>query len=1442
MRAGTCIVAALLLGAVGRSDVLFYASYDEGKAAGKLGAARAFSAPAAYPAAGYISAQAGTVAFWFQSQWSPADGKHHPLFDWLGTSHGYSRILIYKYATGNTIYFGLRSREGTEATRKVTCTASTEGWQPGEWHHVVATWDGSAPEARLYVDGCLAGKRETRWDLGNMPDRFLVGSAGTTMDELMIFGRALSAKEARALWASYLPSAVQNSRFEAELGKGWQGGTRTQPGRDGGHCLRVAPGAAAVVELGVEPGKLYEVGYWAKVDASGSLKARIGFSTDRQGVVRHTLDGPTDWQRCAFAFVAPPHAKSARLSFAASARSAYVDDVDVVPSPDIYANLLRHSSFEHGDGDRPAQYWCRFLDYLRHDDRCGRLDDSVAFHGAKSLHLAPGQSYSFWKELREVDHGYRAKYRFTYAIWLKAEAEGGSATLGVNGWAEDNWNRSHFKESTVGVSRRWTRHELKVEVESGLLEVVIRNAGKCTIWADAAQLCQGWDLRTYCDAYYGSHGEGLWEKRVDSKLDRQLPSRRPRAVFRGSRNGTVPLTVRNEMDVVREAWPVRVGVPFPSGTIGEAKQARLSDARGRPILCQKRVLARWLDGSIMSLLLDFPAHVPAAGASEYVLSYGTAASETTAPAMKLPTERLFTLKVVDDFGTSHDATGPGESVSVEESGPVRSVVAASGHCMSKSGDKLLGYAARVSAWRGKTFVRLDLTLKNDVLAMNTAIREASVTIPWPQVRRLRAQGDGGNVSCAVGRGDGAVRVMQVRRIEKSSGCFQDPAHSYVVDRPSGEVLARGRRHAGFFELEGRERLLVAVKDFWQRHPQEVVVSPDGIEVFLWPRDEVRRLDLSVGVSKTMTLFLDLAPPAGDLERLRAHADALRRAPLVTCPASWYCQSGALGGTYLPEDRERYPIYEWYLSDFFARKMDYPEVADLTGAFDYGDDIKSGLAGWHNNQTMFAHHLLVQYARTLEPRYWHTASRLLRHMADSDIPCARVARQDFVGSVASPGSFVHTDKFPSSSHNWSEGALDYYLLSGEPWALDVAKGICDYLSEYHLRILSSGSTKAPYRNHGWTLMQVCRLYEVTGEPRYLQCAQELADFLCKAADPQDGWPGTGRSVFHGGTCCAGLWRYADLTGDAADRDVALKMTEWLYSIQPEGVHKEYPWTWRETVFFGPLARAYEATGKVDYVGTAFEHTYAGFDRGLLWTTAPFTTQLMPYAAKLGLKEPHATRPHLFKALFDHSVHVREDDDREFELQLIAVRPRGGEPPTIVGYGPRGKPVVEWRGPSPQTHRKRTYETFSLRVPKDGATGTYRFDVKTKSMWTLSYRCDLPKLVVKGGAYGQRCERFFFSVPNGTKEFRVSANGFWAKPRHRCGVEVLGPSGARRGHVVWWKIARERGPNGEPHVLTIRPTSDEIGKVWCLRTSNTPYLTLEGVPPYLAKRREACFVPD
>ena len=66
----------------------------------------------------------------------------------------------------------------------------------------------------------------------------------------------------------------------------------------------------------------------------------------------------------------------------------------------------------------------------------------------------------------------------------------------------------------------------------------------------------------------------------------------------------VALSLWEPSGVNREVWPVTFGVPFPRGALKDAGHISLWDT-DREIPAIGRVTARWDDGSISWLLLDF---------------------------------------------------------------------------------------------------------------------------------------------------------------------------------------------------------------------------------------------------------------------------------------------------------------------------------------------------------------------------------------------------------------------------------------------------------------------------------------------------------------------------------------------------------------------------------------------------------------------------------------------------------------------------------------------------------------------------------------------------------------------------------------------------------------------------------------------------------------------
>jgi len=70
-----------------------------------------------------------------------------------------------------------------------------------------------------------------------------------------------------------------------------------------------------------------------------------------------------------------------------------------------------------------------------------------------------------------------------------------------------------------------------------------------------------------------------------------------------------PIILKEDCGVRRVCEPVTLGIPLPRGMVMDPLQLGLMDERGKRIPLQKEILARWVDGSIQWVLVDFFANV-----------------------------------------------------------------------------------------------------------------------------------------------------------------------------------------------------------------------------------------------------------------------------------------------------------------------------------------------------------------------------------------------------------------------------------------------------------------------------------------------------------------------------------------------------------------------------------------------------------------------------------------------------------------------------------------------------------------------------------------------------------------------------------------------------------------------------------------------------------------
>lgn len=238
----------------------------------------------------------------------------------------------------------------------------------------------------------------------------------------------------------------------------------------------------------------------------------------------------------------------------------------------------------------------------------------------------------------------------------------------------------------------------------------------------------------------------------------------------------VPITAQETLlpgvsGAARLAGPVTVGIPLEASQgITSVSQLGLSGVSAG----QFRELARHPGGALKWVLVDYQADVPAGAASAAVSltagggSFGgadLAADQGTSIAISTGVAtftirkspfRLFDqvsvgatslvsaggegVVMVDAngarFTSSNDA---GASVVIEENGPVRAVVRASGTLKNASGARLCEYLVRLHFYRGKSYVRSWVSLRN-ARASNVstfAFRSAEVVVPLSPASGMR---------------------------------------------------------------------------------------------------------------------------------------------------------------------------------------------------------------------------------------------------------------------------------------------------------------------------------------------------------------------------------------------------------------------------------------------------------------------------------------------------------------------------------------------------------------------------------------------------------------------------------------------------------------------------------------------------------------------------------
>jgi hypothetical protein len=341
----------------------------------------------------------------------------------------------------------------------------------------------------------------------------------------------------------------------------------------------------------------------------------------------------------------------------------------------------------------------------------------------------------------------------------------------------------------------------------------------------------------------------------------------------------VKLTVTETDKVARTPAAVTTGVPFAKGALADAGKLAVK-AGGKALPAQFLKTVAWDDGSVRWALMDVQVDVPAGGKVELALSDSGANPAPASPvkvddgaeavkvstgpleftvgkksfnlfqSLKVDGKELLTsagkgLVVVKTDG-GEVLAGPPAEVKIEQAGPMRAIVCARGKFPEVHND-LLGYTARITAFAGQKFVKVQVWLENGGAVGYFRAKGDNDSAPnaeWFAFKGMRVDlglGQGGSsASCEGVDGTGSFKVLQLCRQakggkrERGRPVYAWDDFEYLISS-GGKELKKGDRTDGVVEVKGGAgKLTAAVRDFWQNYDKAIELEGGSLRLWLWP--------------------------------------------------------------------------------------------------------------------------------------------------------------------------------------------------------------------------------------------------------------------------------------------------------------------------------------------------------------------------------------------------------------------------------------------------------------------------------------------------------------------------------------------------------------------------------------------------------------------------------